>query len=62
MSDAVNMFLHQCILCGGLPFSVEIPQYNAETLEMMTEAKRISADEFVKGYASTENVKAALEE
>ena len=28
MSSAVNMFLRQCILRGGLPFAVEMPQYN----------------------------------
>lgn len=28
MSSAVNIFLHQCILRGGLPFSVEMPQFN----------------------------------
>lgn len=28
MSSAVNMFLHQCVLRGGLPFAVEMPTYN----------------------------------
>ncbi|MBQ6524568.1 MAG: type II toxin-antitoxin system RelB/DinJ family antitoxin, partial [Atopobiaceae bacterium] len=28
MSSAVNIFLRQCILRGGLPFPVEIPEYN----------------------------------
>ena len=49
MSEAVNMFLHQCVLRGGLPFSVVIPQYNAKTFVAMAEAKRISADKSVKG-------------
>ena len=62
MSGAVNMFLHQCVLRGGLPFSVEMPQYSAKTLEAMAEAKRISADKSVKGYTSMEELKAALEE
>ena len=61
MSGAVNMFLHQCVLHGGLPFPVEMPKYNAKTLEAMAEAKRISADESVKGYKSMEELKAALE-
>jgi DNA-damage-inducible protein J len=26
MSSAVNIFLRQCILRGGLPFSVELPK------------------------------------
>ena len=28
MSSAVNLFLHQCILRGGLPFTVELPRYS----------------------------------
>ena len=61
MSGAVNIFLRQCILRGGLPFSVEIPGYKQETLEAMAEARRISRDTSVKGYASREELKAALE-
>jgi len=44
MSSAVNLFLHQCGLCGGLPFSVEVPQYSRKTLAAMEEAKSISRD------------------
>ena len=62
MSGAVNMFLHQCVLRGGLPFSVEVPQYSKKTLEAMNEAKRISADKSVKGYTNMADLKAALEE
>ena len=61
MSGAVNLFLHQCILRGGLPFAVEIPQYSRQTLDAMAEAKRISRDPDVKGYTSMEDLKAALE-
>ena len=32
MSSAVNIFLRQCLLHGGLPFSVEIPKFNEKTL------------------------------
>lgn len=28
MSGAVNMFLYQCVLRGGLPFPVEVPEYD----------------------------------
>ena len=41
MSSAVNLFLHQCVIRGGLPFNVEIPNYNAETLAAIEEAKQI---------------------
>ena len=32
MSGAVNLFLHQCVLRGGLPFNIEMPHYNQRTL------------------------------
>ena len=62
MSGAVNLFLHQCVLRGGLPFAVEIPQYSDKTLSAMAEARRISRDPDVKGYSSMEELKAALDE
>jgi DNA-damage-inducible protein J len=31
MSDAINMFLHQSILHGGLPFELKVPRYNEVT-------------------------------
>jgi len=61
MSSAVNLFLHQCILRGGLPFSVELPQYSTDTLEAILEAKRISRDTSIKGYKTLEELKAALD-
>ena len=61
MSSAVNLFLHQCVLRGGLPFAVEVPQYSKQTLDAMTEARRISRDSDIKGYTSMEELKAALE-
>ena len=30
MSSAVNIFLRQCVLHGGLPFKVEIPKYHVK--------------------------------
>ena len=62
MSGAVNLFLHQCVLHGGLPFAVEIPRYSEKTLSAMAEAKRISRDPDVKGYTDMDELKAALEE
>ncbi len=50
MSSAINVFLRQSVLRGGLPFSVELPQYKPEVLEAMEEAKRISRDPNVKSY------------
>ena len=62
MSGAVNLFLHQCVLRGGLPFAVEVPQYSERTLGAMAEARRISRDPDVKGYNSMEELKAALDD
>ena len=62
MSSAVNLFLHQCVLRGGLPFSVEVPQYSDKTLNAMAEARKISRDPDIKGYNSMEELKAALDD
>ena len=60
MSSAVNLFLYQCVLRGGLPFRVEQPRFNDDTLAAMAEAVRISKDQSVKGYESMEDLKKAL--
>ena len=62
MSSAVNLFLHQCVLRGGLPFSVEVPQYSQRTLEAMAESVKISRDPSVKGYMNMEDLIKALED
>ena len=62
MSSAVNLFLYQCVLRGGLPFAVEVPQYSDKTLNAMAEARRISHDPDIKGYNSMEELKAALDD
>ena len=62
MSSAVNLFLYQCVLRGGLPFAVEVPQYSDKTLNAMAEARRISRDPDIKGYNSMEELKAALDD
>lgn len=62
MSSAVNIFLKQCVLRGGLPFKVEVPHYSQEVLDAMAEATRISRDPSVPGYTNMEDLKRALEE
>jgi DNA-damage-inducible protein J len=42
-TEAINIFLHQVILAGGLPFEVKNPQYNADTLVALQEARDIRA-------------------
>ena len=61
MSGAVNLFLHQCLLHGGLPFSVELPRFSQSTLDAMAEAKRISHDPTVPSYDSMDELKKALD-
>lgn len=61
LSSAVNIFLRQCILRGGLPFSVDIPQYNQETLEAMKEAREISRDPNSKGYKSLQEFREEID-
>ena len=52
MSSAMNIFLRQCILRGGLPFTVELPQYKSDVLEAMEEAKKITQEAKEKRYSS----------
>lgn len=40
-TDAINIFLNQVILTGGLPFPVKIPKPNRETLAALKEAEDI---------------------
>ncbi len=61
MSSAVNMFLRQCVLRNGIPFSVSMPEYNDETIEAMIEAKRIARDPDIKGYTNMQDLMAALD-
>ena len=61
MSGAVNLFLHQCVLRGGLPFSVEIPHYRESTIAAMKEARRISRDPAAPSYETMDDLKKALD-
>ncbi|MDD3417148.1 MAG: type II toxin-antitoxin system RelB/DinJ family antitoxin [Lachnospiraceae bacterium] len=56
MSGAMNIFLKQCVLRGGLPFSVELPKHRPEVIEAMEEAKKISKDISVKGYTDMDEM------
>ncbi|WP_170242093.1 type II toxin-antitoxin system RelB/DinJ family antitoxin [Streptococcus suis] len=62
MSSAVNIFLRQCVLHGGLPFSVELPKYNQETLKAMEEARKNSRDQNVPSYATVAYLFKVLDE
>ena len=62
MSTAVNIFLRQCIMKGGLPFIVEIPQFNGKTIKAIGEADQIMKDPNAKKYNSMKELKTALHE
>ncbi len=56
-AEAVNIFLHQIVLCGGLPFSVTLPKPNAETLAAIQEARDIASGKIpAKAYHSVEEL------
>ena len=40
MSDAINMFLRQSILHGGLPFELKIPKFNEVTLAALADMEQ----------------------
>ncbi len=52
LSDAINMFLRQVVLHGGIPFDVKYPKFKPEVMEAMEEARRISRDPGTKRYSS----------
>lgn len=53
ITDAINVFLHASIMEGGFPFQPKRPNYNAETLAAMQEARDImNGKKEAKRYAS----------
>ena len=59
LSDAVNMFLKQVVMRGGIPFEIKYPEYRQEVVDAMEEAKQLSRDPDTKRYRS---FKEALED
>ena len=60
LSGAVNIFLRQCIMHEGLPFSVEKPKFTSSVLAAMEEAKAVSRDASVPGYSEMKALQKAL--
>jgi DNA-damage-inducible protein J len=57
VSDAVNIFLHQSLMVGGLPFEMKQPRFNRETEAAIREARGIaSGTADVKGYSSAKEL------
>jgi DNA-damage-inducible protein J len=62
ISDAINIFLRQSLLVGGLPFQMKQPHYNAETEAAMQEARNIMSGKIkAKSYASADELFAELD-
>ena len=62
LPQAVNMFISQSLLVGGLPFDVRIPRFNQETEAAMKEAEDIAAGrKKVKSYHSAGELFAELD-
>ena len=59
LSDAVNMFLKQVVMHGGIPFEIKYPEYRQEVVDAMEEAKQLSRNPDTKRYRS---FKEALED
>ncbi len=56
ITDAVNIFLCQSLMVGGLPFEMKQPRFNAVTETAMQEARDIAS-----GKASTKSYASARE-
>ncbi|MCQ2060785.1 MAG: type II toxin-antitoxin system RelB/DinJ family antitoxin [Fibrobacter sp.] len=52
ISDAVNMFLRQCLIHEGIPMEIKRPRPNAETMQALAEAKRLEHDPHKKVYSN----------
>ena len=63
ITDAVNMFLRQAVLVGGLPFELKQPRYNAQTEAAIQEARDIRAGKIkTKVYRSVAEMNADIDE
>lgn len=56
LSEAVNIFLKQIVLRGGIPFEIKYPELKPEVLEAMEEARQISRDPSVKGFTDIDEL------
>jgi len=53
LPQAINIFISQSLLVGGLPFEVRLPRYSRETEAAMQEAKDIAVGKVeAKSYHS----------
>ena len=60
ITDAINVFLNQVILNQGIPFKIEKPKYNKETLEAIIEAQSIMEEP--EDYKAYNDIKTLMED
>ena len=60
VSDAVNIFFRQSLMQKGLPFAMQIPRYNAETLAAIEEVVKMKQNPQL--YKSFDSVETLFEE
>ena len=61
LSDAINVFLHKSIMHHGFPFEVMYHKPNEMLLASFEEAEAILANPNLKGYATIEELNAAMD-
>ncbi len=63
ITDAVNIFLHQAVMEGGIPFEMKLPRYTPETEQAFREARAIMTGQLpAKGYLSAGALFAELDQ
>ena len=60
LSTAFNIFVHQALREGRIPFNISLNQPNKETIAAMSEAERIAKDPSAKGYNDLDELFADL--
>jgi len=62
VTDAVNIFLRQSLMVGGLPFEMKRPRFNPETANALQEALDIASGKIAaKNYSSARELFAELD-
>jgi len=56
LSGAMNIFLHQALIVGGLPFEVRKEHTNKTTLAAMEEAIRLANNPNTKRFATVDEL------
>lgn len=55
VSDAVNIFFHQSLMQGGLPFVMQVPKPNKITLAAMQESEDIISGKILRKPQSVDS-------